>query len=76
MLAIDTRRNWTIPVGAILAEGLFQAIEKDFIVSHDQQNGTYILSKQLLSPILITSYDPDMLCFSRNKHFAYLVVLI
>ena len=38
-------RNWTIPVGAISAEGLFQAIEKDFTVSHDQHKGTYTLSK-------------------------------
>ena len=55
-------RNWTIPDSAISAEGLFQAIEKDFTISHDQQKGTYTLSKQLLGPILITNYDPDILC--------------
>ncbi len=51
-------RSWTIPSRAISPEGLFQAIEKDFTVSHDQQKGTYTLSKQLPGPILITNYDP------------------
>lgn len=55
-------RIWTIPSGAISPESLFQAIEKDFTLNHDQQNGTYTLSKQLPGPILITNYDPDILC--------------
>lgn len=55
-------RNWTIPAGAISPEGLFQAIEKDFVVSHDEEKNSYTLSKQLPGPILITNYDPDILC--------------
>lgn len=43
---LTLERNWTIPAGAVSAEGLFQAIEKDFSVSYDQQKGTYTLSKQ------------------------------
>jgi len=70
---LTLERNWTIPVGAISAEGLFQAIEKDFIVSHDQQNGTYILSKQLLGPILITNYDPDILCCEERAELQELI---
>ncbi len=55
-------RNWTIPASAISPEGLFQAIDKDFTVSHDGAKNTYTLSKQLPGPILITNYDPDILC--------------
>ncbi|MBX3617434.1 hypothetical protein [Nitrosomonas sp.] len=55
-------RNWTIPSNVISPEGLFQAIEKDFTVSHDEQRNTYTLSKQLPGPILITNYDPSILC--------------
>ncbi|MBP9872095.1 MAG: hypothetical protein KBC53_11495, partial [Nitrosomonas sp.] len=66
-------RNWTIPVGAISAEGLFQAIEKDFTVSHDQHKGTYTLSKQLLGPILITNYDPDILCCEERAELYDLI---
>ncbi|MBX9916058.1 MAG: hypothetical protein K2Y07_02280 [Nitrosomonas sp.] len=55
-------RSWTIPAAAISPEGLFQAIEKDFTVSHDEEKNTYTLSKQLPGPILITNYDPDILC--------------
>lgn len=55
-------RNWTIPVNAISPEGLFQAIEKDFTVSHNEEKNSYTLSKQLPGPILITNYDPDILC--------------
>lgn len=55
-------RNWTIPASAISPEGLFQAIEKGFIVNHDEEKNSYTLSKQLPGPILITNYDPDILC--------------
>jgi hypothetical protein len=70
---LTLERNWTIPVGAISAEGLFQAIEKDFTVSHDQHKGTYTLSKQLLGPILITNYDPDILCCEERAELYDLI---
>ena len=66
-------RNWTIPVGAISAEGLFQAIEKEFTVSYDQQKGMYTLSKQLLGPIIITNYDPAILCCEEREELYDLV---
>ncbi|MDP1558126.1 MAG: hypothetical protein Q8K59_07485 [Nitrosomonas sp.] len=59
--------SWTIPVGAVSAEGLFQAIEKEFTMTYDQQNGTYTLSKQLLGPILITNYNPAILCCEERE---------
>ncbi|MBS0496620.1 MAG: hypothetical protein JSR51_03105 [Proteobacteria bacterium] len=55
-------RSWTIPASAISPEGLFQAIEKDFTLNHDEEKNSYTLSKQLPGPILITNYDPDILC--------------
>lgn len=68
-------RSWTIPSRAISPEGLFQAVEKDFTVSHDQQKGTYTLSKQLPGPILITNYDPDILCCEERAAFMILSTL-
>ena len=70
---LTLERNWTIPAGAVSAEGLFQAIEKDFSVSYDQQKGTYTLSKQLLGPILITNYDPDILCCEERAELYDLI---
>ncbi len=70
---LTLERNWTIPAGAVSAEGLFQAIEKDFSVSYDQQKGTYTLSKQLLGPILITNYDPEILCCEERAELYDLI---
>ena len=54
-------RSWTIPAAAVSAEG-FQALEKEFTVRYNPQDNTYTLSKQILGPILITNYDPDVVC--------------
>ena len=54
-------RSWTIPAGSVSAEG-FQALEKEYTVHYNPQDSTYTLSKQLLGPVLITNYDPDILC--------------
>jgi hypothetical protein len=53
-------RSWTIPAGAVSAEG-FQSLQKEFTVRYNQKEGTYTLSKQVPGPILITNYDPDTL---------------
>ncbi|SDX01413.1 hypothetical protein [Nitrosomonas communis] len=53
-------RSWTIPAGAVSAEG-FQSLQKEFTVRYNQKGGTYTLSKQVSGPILITNYDPDTL---------------
>lgn len=57
-------RSWTIPAGAVSAEG-FQSLQKEFTVRYDQKEGTYTLSKQVSGPILITNYDPDTLRFEE-----------
>ncbi len=54
-------RSWTIPANAVTAEG-FQSLEKEFIVVYNQEDDTYTLSKQTIGPVLITNYDPDILC--------------
>ena len=54
-------RSWTIPADSVSAEG-FQALEKEFTILYNAQENTYTLSKQLLGPVLITNYDPDILC--------------
>jgi len=55
------QRSWTIPASAVSAEG-FQALEKEFVVLYNQPDNTYVLNKQVPGPILITNYDPDILC--------------
>lgn len=54
-------RSWTIPAASVSAEG-FQALEKEFTVRYNAEDNTYTLSKQSLGPILITNYDPDIVC--------------
>jgi hypothetical protein len=54
-------RSWTIPAGSVTAEG-FQALEKEFTVHYHPEDNTYTLSKQILGPVLITNYDPDIVC--------------
>lgn len=52
--------TWTIPASSIATEG-FQALQKEFVVSYNQQDNTYTLRKQVPGPILITNYDPNTL---------------
>jgi hypothetical protein len=54
-------RSWTIPASSVSAEG-FQSLEKEFTVRYNQEDATYTLSKQTLGPVLITNYDPEILC--------------
>ncbi|MDR4521318.1 MAG: hypothetical protein R3E36_12125 [Nitrosomonas sp.] len=54
-------RSWRIPAGSVSAEG-FQALEKEFTVHYHPEDNTYTLSKQILGPVLITNYDPDIVC--------------
>jgi hypothetical protein len=54
-------RSWRIPAGSVSAEG-FQALEKEFTVHYNPEDNTYTLSKQILGPVLITNYDPDIIC--------------
>jgi hypothetical protein len=61
------QRSWTIPASSVSAEG-FQALEKEFVVLYNQPDNTYTLSKQVPGPILITNYNPDILCCEERAH--------
>lgn len=54
-------RSWTIPASSVSAEG-FQSLEKEYTVQYNPEDSTYTLSKQIPGPVLITNYDPDILC--------------
>lgn len=54
-------RSWTIPASSVSAEG-FQSLEKEYTVQYNHEDSTYTLSKQIPGPVLITNYDPDILC--------------
>lgn len=66
-------RSWTVPVNLISMEGIFQAVEREFTVNWDKERANYILSKQLLGPILITNYDPDLLCCEERAELNELI---
>ncbi|WP_365775261.1 hypothetical protein [Nitrosomonas sp.] len=66
-------RSWEIAAGGISAEELFQAVEKDFAVEHDEEKNTYTLSKQLPGPVLITNYDPNILCCEERAELDDLI---
>lgn len=57
--------SWSIPASSVSAEG-FQFLEKEYTVQYNQENDTYTLSKQILGPVLITNYDPDILCCEES----------
>ena len=59
-------RSWTIPANSVSAEG-FQSLKKEFAVRYNQEDDTYTLSKQTLGPVLITNYDPDILCCEERE---------
>jgi len=59
-------RSWRIPAGSISAEG-FQALEKEFTVHYNPEDNTYTLSKQIQGPVLITNYDPDIICCEERE---------
>jgi hypothetical protein len=43
-------------------------LEKEFVVLYNQPDNTYKLSKQVPGPILITNYNPDILCCEERAH--------
>jgi hypothetical protein len=50
-------RTWTIPANSVTAEG-FQSLQKEYLVTYNQNDNSYTLRKQITGPILITNYDP------------------
>ena len=56
------KRTWTIPADAESTPDFQSLIEKEFEVSHNQEDNTYTLSKYLQGPILVTNYPPHTLC--------------
>ncbi len=53
-------RTWTIPASAITSEG-FQALEKEYGISQNENGESYTLKRRITGRILITNYDPDTL---------------
>lgn len=56
------KRTWTIPTDAESTPDFQSLIEKEFEVSHNQEDNTYTLSKYVQGPILVTNYPPHTLC--------------
>lgn len=58
--ALNFERTWVIPANAVTAEG-FVALEKEYLVTYNQQENTYTLRKSVPGRIRITNYDPATL---------------
>lgn len=69
---LTIEHSWTLPAGAMSGES-FQSLEKEFTVRYNQQDDTFILSKQTLGPVLITNYDPDILCCEEREDIQELI---
>jgi len=69
---LTIERSWTIPGSALSGES-FQSLEKEFDVHYNQQDDTYTLSKRTLGPVLITNYDPDILCCEERAEVQDLI---
>jgi hypothetical protein len=69
---LTIERSWTIP-GSTFSGESFQSLEKEFDVYYNQQDDTYTLSKRILGPVLITNYDPDILCCEERVEVQDLV---
>lgn len=66
---LTIENSWALPASAMSGESL-QSLEKEFTVRYNQQDDTFTLSKQTLGPVLITNYDPDILCYVRSAGLA------
>jgi len=53
-------RTWTIPAGAVTAEG-FQALQREYLVTFNRADNAYTIRKQIMGRTLITNYDPGTL---------------
>lgn len=67
-------RSWTIPASAFSWESL-AAMEKEFTTElhYNPQEETYTLNKRLLGPVLITNYDPVLLCCEQQAEIQRLI---
>ena len=58
-------RTWTIPATSVTAEG-FQALQKEYLVTYNQNDNSYTLQKQIMGQIRITNYDPYTLSLDER----------
>lgn len=52
--------NWSLPIKSMTPKG-FQALEKEYTITLDQQHGVYRLDKRTVGRMIITNYDPSLL---------------
>ena len=52
--------HWSLPIKSMTPEG-FQALENEYTITLDQQQGVYRLDKKTVGRMIITNYDPSLL---------------
>ena len=53
-------QHWSLPVKSMTPKG-FQALEKEYNITLDQQQDVYRLDKRTVGRMIITNYDPSLL---------------
>lgn len=62
-------QQWSLPVKAMTPEG-FQALEKEYTITLEQQQGVYRLSKRTPGRIVISNYDPAVLSETERQRLS------
>jgi hypothetical protein len=53
-------QHWSLPIKSMTPKG-FQALEKEYTITLDQQQGVYRLDKRTVGRMIISNYDPSLL---------------
>jgi hypothetical protein len=53
-------QHWSLPIKSMTPKG-FQALEMEYTITLDQQQGVYRLDKRTVGRMIITNYDPSLL---------------
>jgi hypothetical protein len=53
-------QHWSLPIKSMTPKG-FQALEKEYTITLDQQQGVYRLDKRTIGRMIISNYDPSLL---------------
>ena len=53
-------QHWSLPIKSMTPKG-FQALEKEYTITLDQQQSVYRLDRRTVGRMIITNYDPSLL---------------
>jgi hypothetical protein len=60
------QHSWTVPADAVTPE-TFQAVYRDYSLTHDPQHRTYRVTKRINGRVMISNYDPSVLSDEERR---------